>query len=85
MLTSLIISYDSNIKSFYAGAFLGSSSLTDLYIYYPNDDPNNETISPPPDFAGVSPDFVVHIPPESSYDSGYFWSERGLTFVKDIE
>ena len=85
VLTSLIIPYDSNIKSFFENAFLGASTLTDLYILYPNMDPNDETISPPPDFAGVSPSFVVHIPPDSSYDSGYFWSERGLKFVKDIE
>jgi len=84
-VTSLIIPYDSNIKSFFEGAFLGASTLTDMYIYYPNDDPNDETISPPPDFVGVSSSFVVHIPPESSYDSGYFWSERGLIFVKDIK
>ena len=84
-VTSLIIPYDSNIKSFFDGAFLGASTLTDMYIYYPNDDPNDENISPPPDFAGVSSKFVVHIPHNSSYDSGYFWSERGLTFEKDIE
>jgi hypothetical protein len=84
-VTSLIVPYDSNIKSFFEDAFIGASTLTDMYIYYPNEDPNDETISPPPDFVGVSSSFVVHIPPESSYDSGYFWSERGLTFVKDIE
>jgi hypothetical protein len=82
---SLIVPYDSNIKSFFAGSFLGASSLKNLYIYYPNDDPTNETISPPPDFSGVSPSFVVHIPPDSTYDTGYDWSRRGLTFVKDIK
>jgi hypothetical protein len=83
--TTLIIPYDSNIKGFFEDAFIGASTLTDMYIYYPNSDPNDENISPPPDFAGVSGSFVVHIPRDSSYDSGYFWSERGLTFVKDIE
>ena len=81
VLESLTLTYDTNIRGFFEGAFLGASSLKDIYIYYPVE----EDILPPPDFAGVSSALTVHIPFNSSYDSGYYWSERGLTFKKDIE
>ncbi len=78
-LEKLIIPENTNIKNLEAFSFSGAGSLKELWIYYPKE----EDILPPPDFAGVASGFAVHIPADSSYDSGYYWSERNLTFIKD--
>jgi len=81
VVTTLVIPEDTNIRVIKSGAFLGAGKLTDMWIYYPKE----EDILPPSDFKGVSSDFVVHIPDESYYESGYYWGERGLTFERDIK
>lgn len=78
-LKTLIIPENTNLRGFEGSAFTGAGELCDLWIYYPTAD----DIMPPSDFAGVHSDFRVHVPSGSSYDSQYYWSERGLTFVKD--
>ena len=81
VLNELIITEDTNLRVIKNGAFRGADRLTDLWIYYPKE----EDILPPNDFDGVSPDFVVHIPEDSYYENGYYWSERGLTFERIIK
>jgi hypothetical protein len=66
-------------------AFVGASSLKELWIY----NRYEATIMPPVSFEGVSGDFVVHVPDGSSYGEGYFWGERklngvNLVFIQDI-
>ena len=81
-VTSLVLTEDTNIVAFRPRAFSGAGKLTDMWLYYPIP----QDILPPPDFKGVARDFVVHVPVDSHYDDGgYYWGERGLTFVKDIE
>ena len=75
----IVLPEESNIKNFESSSFAGASHVSELWIYYPT----AEDILPPPDFVGVSGDFVVHVPEGSSYDFDYYWSERNLTFVKD--
>lgn len=81
VMCELIITEDTNLRVIKNGAFRGAGALTDLWIYYPKE----EDILPPNDFAGVSSDFVVHVPEDSYYESGYYWSERGLVFERIIE
>ena len=78
-LKTLVIPENTNLRGFESSAFSGAGALCDLWIYYPTAD----DIMPPPDFAGTHADFRVHVPAGSSYDSQYYWSERGLTFGKD--
>ena len=78
-LKSLTVPKDTYLRGFETSAFTGADTLRDLWIYYPDAD----GIMPPADFLGTHADFRVHVPSGSSYDSQYFWSERGLTFVKD--
>ena len=81
-LTTLVITEDTNIRAFRPGAFSGAKRLSAMWLHYPTP----QDILPPPDFYGVARDFVVHVPVDSHYDDGgYYWGERGLTFVKDIE
>ncbi len=66
-------------------AFVGASSLKELWIY----NRHEATIMPPVSFEGVAKDFVVHVPDGSSYGEGYFWGERklngvNLVFIQDI-
>lgn len=72
----LTVSADTNLTFFESGAFIGADSLSALYIYYPYE----EDIAPPPSFEGVASDFKVYIPSDSSYRSGYYWSQCGARF-----
>ena len=72
----LILTEDTSVRQFANGAFLGAGSLSEMYIYYPEE----SDISPPLDFIGTKADFKVYVPLGSNYMSGYFWSERNLTF-----
>lgn len=76
---SLVITADTSLHTIADGAFWGASSLSELWIYYPDE----ERLLPPGDFRGANPDFTVHIPEGSGYASGYYWGERGLDFVYD--
>ena len=75
-LERLILTEDTEIRTFANGAFMGASSLKEMYIYYPTE----EDISPPLDFVGTADGFKVFIPLGTNYMNGYFWSERNLTF-----
>lgn len=75
----LVISSDTSLRTIQDGAFSGAHTLSELWIYYPNE----ERILPPADFSGVASGFTVHIPDGSNYASGYYWGERGLNFVYD--
>ncbi len=75
----LVITADTSLHTIADGAFIGASSLSELWIYYQNE----EKILPPGDFSGVDSDFTVHIPEDSGYASGYYWGERGLDFIYD--
>jgi hypothetical protein len=79
-LVSLTVSHDSNLKIFYNGAFLDTPALRDLYIHKMSGD----DIAPPAGFAGTGKDFRVHIPKGTDFPSHYYWGERGLVFVEDI-
>ena len=76
-LTRLVVTEDTNLRQFDNGCFAGASSLRELYIYYPYE----ENLAPPADFVGVAKDFKVFVPEGSDYSIGYYWSERGLSFV----
>ena len=78
---TLILTVDTNIRAFAVDSFKGASTLTDIIIYYMNE----ADILPPPSFYGASSSLRVHVPKDSGYESGYYWSERGLKFVKDID
>ena len=78
-LKALVIPENTNLRGFESFAFSGAEELRDLWIYYSAAD----DIMPPADFIGTHENFRVHVPSGSSYDSQYYWSERGLTFVKD--
>ena len=73
----LVVSRDTNLRQFDNGCFNGASSLSELYIYYPYE----AELAPPADFVGVANGFKVYVPDGSDYSIGYYWSERGLTFV----
>ena len=75
----LVITSDTSLHTIQDGAFSGAHTLSELWIYYPNE----AGILPPADFVGVASDFTVHIPDDSNYASGYYWGERGLVFVYD--
>ncbi|MBO5879649.1 MAG: hypothetical protein J6Q68_03775 [Clostridia bacterium] len=75
-LKKLVIPENTNINFIANGAFLGASSLSEMWIYYPHE----EKIMPPVDFVGTASDFVVYVPEGSTYSLGYYWSERGLKF-----
>ena len=60
------------------GCFKGASKLSRLVIYHEN----QEDILPPYDFIGVASDFTVYVPEGSSYEIGYYWSERNLKFER---
>lgn len=73
----LIVTENTNLRQIDNGAFLGASSLSELWMCYKA----AEDIPPPLDFEGVAEDFKVYIPIDSNYKiGGYYWSERGLTF-----
>ena len=72
----LIITENTSIHTISDGAFSGAGALSELWIYYQNE----EKILPPRDFLGVADNFTVYIPENSSYPSGYYWGERGLRF-----
>jgi len=80
VVKSLTVPADTYLKGFETSAFRGASELRDIFIYYPDAD----GIMPPSDFNGTHASLRVHVPIGSSYDTQYFWSERGLTFVKDV-
>lgn len=76
-LEELVLPEDTNIRIMLTGCFVGASNLRSLVIYYPNE----ADIMPPADFFGVHDSFTVYVPDGSGYSTGYYWSERGLTFV----
>ncbi len=77
----LIIPENTNIRTLEDSCFRGANKLSELWIYYPEE----TDINPPSDFYGVARDFTVHVPEDSYYDMGYDWSQRNLTFIKDIK
>ncbi len=82
-ITVLNISADTNLKIMETGALDGARSLARLNIYYAA----AEHILPPAyfDFSSMAESFAVHVPEASAYDTDYYWSARGLTFVKDLK
>ena len=81
LVARLTLTEDTNIRHIMNGAFVGASSLTELWIYYKT----QSDIMPPADFSGVAVGFKVYVPSDSDYPMGYYWSERGLTFVRITE
>ena len=79
----VIIPEKTNLTAIEDGAFLGASSVSELWIYFTDTSSGDERILPPSSFAGVGEGFTVHVPEGSGYATDYFWSERGLTFVED--
>jgi hypothetical protein len=77
-LTELIIPENTNLKILMNECFKGAGKLSRLVIYHEN----QEDIIPPYDFFGVASDFTVFIPEGSSYEIGYYWSERNLNFER---
>jgi hypothetical protein len=77
-LEELIIPENTNLKLLMNGCFKGASKLSRLVIYHEN----QEDILPPYDFIGVASDFTVFVPEGSSYEIGYYWSERNLKFER---
>ena len=80
-VVSLTLTEDTNVRQLMNECFRGASSLCELWIYYPTE----SEILPPADFSGVAGGFKVYIPKDSDYPTGYYWSERGLTFVRISE
>ena len=76
---TFIVSENSFVFRFEENVFRGASTLSHL-VLFPMD---ADAILPPASFSGVSSDMLTHIPAGSSYDTSYFWRERGLTFVFD--
>lgn len=67
----------SAMVTFGENAFRGASSLRCLRV----DVRFEATVMPPPSFDGVHSDFKVSVPKDTDYGIGYYWSERGVTFV----
>ena len=80
-VTKLVIPADTNVDTIMDGAFTGASTLTEMWCYVLD----CESILPPASFEGTASSFKVHVPPESTYNSGYYWAHRKLTFVFDAE
>ena len=80
VLETLILPEDSRVFAIRNGAF-ADSGLRHLVLGIKDE----SSILPPTSFAGVAEGFLVHVPEGSAYIVGYFWSERGLTFVTDAE
>ncbi len=78
--TRLNVTEDTSLKMFENGSFL-ASGFTEMYFYgteFPY-------IAPPADFYGVDDGFVVHIPRGINESGLYEWSQRGLTFIYDLD
>ena len=75
----IIITADSNIVIIHNDAFRGAATLKDLSVYKMN----ASDVMPPVDFAGVNPDFKVHVPVGSSYGDNYDWSNKA-EYVYDL-
>lgn len=74
---TLIVTVDTNVRSFENGAFNGAGLLKHLYIYYPE----CVDINPPDDVVGTAEGFKVHIPVSSGYETdAYGWGDLGLRF-----
>ena len=80
VLETLILPESSRVFAISNGAFTGSD-LHHLVLGIRDE----SSILPPTSFAGVADGFLVHVPKGSAYSAGYYWSERGLTFVGDAE
>lgn len=78
VLETLILPENSRIFAIQNGAFT-DSGLCHLVLGIKDE----SSILPPTSFSGVADGFLVHVPEGSTYIVGYFWSERGLTFVSD--
>lgn len=78
VLEELIIPEGTNLRIMRNGAFSGAKTLKSIKIYHKT----ASDIVPPASFYGCSADLVVYVPEGSDYPSGYYWSERGLTFRK---
>ncbi len=77
----IIIPENTYITQMNNGAFSGASNLKDLYIHKKDE----STINPPADFRGTAEGFVIHVPENSSYKEGYYWSQiKGITIELDI-
>lgn len=81
----IIIPENTTLLAIEDGAFLGASSVTELWIYFTSTEAGEERISPPSAFVGVGAGFVVHVPSVSGYTTDYFWAERGVTFITDAD
>ena len=81
VVTTFIVPAQSPVFRFEDNVFRGASSLGHLVLFPENAD----AILPPTSFAGVADGFLTHVLPGSSYDTSYFWRERGLTFVFDAD
>jgi hypothetical protein len=75
----VLITADSNIVIIHNDAFFGASTVKNLSVYKMN----ASDIMPPVDFAGVHPDFKVHVPIGSSYGDNYDWSNKA-EYVYDL-
>ncbi len=77
----IIIPENTYLTQMNNGAFIGASNLKGLYIYKKDE----ASLNPPADFAGVAQDFVIHVPENSSYKEGYYWSQiKGVIIEADI-
>ena len=68
------------IFSFKDGCFNNTPTLREICIY----NEYESTILPPQNFTGTSGRLIVRVPAGSSYASGYFWGEHGLTFRENL-
>lgn len=77
--TKLVVTSDTNLRSFLDGCMSGSA-ITDIWIYYSYTD-EEEMLAPASDFGGVN----IHIPPSSLYPNQYAWldSSGGYEFILD--
>ena len=80
VLDTLILPEQSRVFAIQNGAFT-DSGLRHLVLGIRDE----SSILPPTSFVGVADGFLVHVPKGSAYSAGYYWSERGLTFVGDAE
>ncbi|MBQ8720399.1 MAG: hypothetical protein IJY65_05140 [Clostridia bacterium] len=79
--SKLVITADTNVDTIMDGAFTGASTIREMWCYVLD----CESILPPASFEGTASGFKVHVPPSSTYNSGYYWAHRKLTFVFDAE
>ena len=75
-VNKIVIPEATNIRILENDAFRGAGELREIWILFKNE----AELVPPDNFRGTRSDLVIYVPEGTGYQSGYYWSQRNLTF-----